>query len=652
MNNTSNLIEAQVGLLKYQECGVDEKSQFEKIHTVVFEDPYQASKTVAGEIAEVIKNKSEKGKLCVLGLATGSTPKSVYKELIRLHREDGLSFKHVVTFNLDEYYPLSPDDQQSYYYFMHNQLFDHIDIPPENVNIPSGTVKADLVDESCKQYEDKIEQLGGIDLQILGIGRTGHIGFNEPGSHINSRTRRVSLDHLTRSDAAEAFMGEENVPRHAITMGVGSIMNAKRIIIMGWGEAKAEILKKAIEGPITDSVPSTFLQRHNNVTAVIDEAAAVELTRLSTPWLVHQAIWNNDEVRKSVIWLALKIGKPILKLTDYDYADNFMGGLIDLHGPAYDINIRVFNQLQRTITGWPGGKPGADDSYRPERAEPAQKRVLIFSPHPDDDVISMGGTLMRLVEQGHEVHVVHQTSGSNAVFDDEVVKYLQFVYGLEGLFNDSMSGLTQLSNEVNKLVSKEELGEQDAAITKQIKGLIRRGEARASAQFAGVQKDQVHFLDMPFYQNKDNRKLDDQDIGLITDVLEKIQPHQVFIAGDLLDPHGTHRLCYEAIHKALNELKIQTWMKDCYVWMYRGAWQEWNIDEIDMAVPLSPDELTKKRKAIFKHQTQKDIVMYRGDDSREFWQRSESRNRNTAETYKKLGLADYEAIEGFVRMRF
>ncbi|WP_258103492.1 glucosamine-6-phosphate deaminase [Marinoscillum sp. MHG1-6] len=637
-------------VLKHQPCGSNEVTQFEKIHTVVFKNPVEASENVAAEIGDLIRSKAEEGLPCVLGLATGSTPKSVYKELIRLHKEDGLSFKNVHTFNLDEYFGLQPYDMRSYHFFMHEQLFDNIDIPEENIHIPSGIVPEKEIVDYCRAYEQKIESLGGIDLQILGIGRTGHIGFNEPGSHVNSRTRRVTLDHLTISDAGPAFDGVENVPRKAITMGVGTIMNAKRVIIMAWGSSKASISQRAIEGEVSDLIPSTFLQHHDNTTFVMDEAASGELTRFKTPWLVGAANWSEAEIKKAVIWLSLKLGKPILKLTDENYAENEMSSLIDEHGPAYNINIKVFNRLQHTITGWPGGKPNADDTYRPERALPVSKRVVVFSPHPDDDAISMGGTVMRLLEQGHEVHIVNQTSGSNAVFDDDVIRYLQFFKDANQHFLLESDILEEKFNLMMDMLNKKKSGDEDSASIKLMKGLIRRGETKASARFSGVKEGNVHFLDMPFYQNKQNRNLTNEDIKSIIDILEKVRPHQVFLAGDLADPHGTHRICYDAILQALDVIRDKVWFGDCYVWMYRGAWQEWNVDQIEMAVPLSPDELMKKRKTIFKHQSQKDFVMFKGDDNREFWERSEARNRATANTYRKLGLAEYEAMEGFVKL--
>ena len=408
---------------------------YEKIPTEIFDDSKSASIHVAGEIASLIRQRNKNDKRTVLGLATGSTPTKVYDELIRLHNEEGLSFKNVVTFNLDEYYPMQPDSLQSYVRFMKEHLFDHIDIPEDHIHIPDGTVEEEQVMEYCKQYEQHIREAGGIDIQLLGIGRTGHIGFNEPGSRPDSRTRLITLDRITRKDAASDFFGEEHVPRRAITMGVGTILDAQRVIMMAWGEGKAPVIKEAVEGPIRESVPATYLQKHTDATVILDDASSAELTRRKTPWLLTSCDWNDQLIRKGVVWLCRKVDKPVLKLTDEDYNEHGMGDLLTRFGPAYDINIKVFNELQHTITGWPGGKPEADDTNRPERAKPFPKRVIVFSPHPDDDVISMGGTLIRLVEHGHDVHVAYQTSGNIAVFDDDVVRFVDFVSDYNELFN-------------------------------------------------------------------------------------------------------------------------------------------------------------------------------------------------------------------------
>lgn len=640
--------------LAHQPSGLTEKTKFEKIHTEIFDNSTQASLTIAHEIAELIRGKQEKGEMCVLGLATGSSPTSVYNELVRLHQEEGLSFKNVVTFNLDEYFPMEPDTLQSYVRFMNEYLFDHIDIDRSNIHIPDGTLPYELVDSFCQEYERKIKDLGGLDLQILGIGRTGHIGFNEPGSHINSKTRLITLDHITRLDAASDFFGEENVPRRAITMGVGTIMKAKRIILMAWGEGKASIIQRTVEGDISDTVPATYLQKHENATLVLDDGSAAELVREKTPWLVQTCKWDNYLAKKAVIWLSLKLQKPVLKLTDRDYNDHGMSDLVAEHGPAYNINIQIFNELQHTITGWPGGKPNADDTYRPERAEPATKRVLIFSPHPDDDVISMGGTFIRLVDQGHDVHVAYQTSGNIAVFDEDVVRFADFFRDFNNIYNISNKDGKNMYQHVLESIKGKKPGDVDSELVQSIKGLIRRGEAKAGCRYVGLSEDKAHFLDMPFYETGLVKKkpLSEEDIKIIVDLLQEVKPHQVYAAGDLSDPHGTHRVCLNAIFQALGRLKEEPWMKDCWVWLYRGAWQEWDINDIEMAVPLSPGELVRKRKAIFKHQSQKDTALFPGADPREFWMRAEDRNHATAALYDRLGLPEYEAIEGFKRYKF
>ena len=646
----------KVRSLKHRECGLDESSRFEKIHTEIFETSAEASVAVASEIADLIRSKAALGENCVLGLATGSSPLGVYKELIRLHKEEGLSFENVVTFNLDEYYHMDPKALQSYVRFMDENLFNHIDIDRANVNIPDGTLDQDLVQVFCADYEQKIADLGGLDLQILGIGRTGHIGFNEPGSHYNSKTRLVTLDHITKTDAASDFFGMDNVPRRAITMGVGTILNAKRILLMAWGEGKSAIIQETVEGQVTDAVPATYLQNHSNATIVLDEASSADLVREKTPWLVGACTWNDELSKKAVIWLSQKLQKPILKLTDRDYMDNGMDDLIAEHGPAYNINIQMFNVLQHTITGWPGGKPGADDSNRPERAEPANKRAIIFSPHPDDDVISMGGTFIRLVDQGHDVHVAYQTSGNIAVFDEDVVRFADFFKDFNTVYSAGNRESKRFYEEVVSNITNKQPGDIDTPVVQKIKGLIRRGEAKAACRYVGITDDKVHFMDMPFYETGliQKQPIGEEDVQIVMELLQSIKPHQIYAAGDLSDPHGTHRVCLDAIFQAVHRLKNEgeSWLDDCYVWLYRGAWQEWGIEEIEMAVPISPGELMRKRKAIFKHQSQKDSALFPGSDLREFWQRAEDRNRNTADIYDKLGLAEYEAMEAFKRWEF
>ena len=609
---------------------------------------------VAEKIKALIEDKASRNEITVLGLATGSTPTRMYEELVRMHKEEGLSFQSVVTFNLDEYFPIQPDSLQSYVRFMNEYLFNHVDIKPDNVHIPDGTIPIETVNNYCIEYEQKIEATGGLDLQILGIGRTGHIGFNEPGSMATSATRLITLDTITRIDAASDFFGEEGVPRRALTMGVGSIMKAKEIIMMAWGEGKAPIIRQTVEGPISDSVPATYLQNHEHATVILDEPAGAELTRIKTPWLVGPCQWTDDLTRRAVVWLCETQKKPILKLTDEAYNENGMSDLIAESGPAYDINIKIFNRLQHSITGWPGGKPNADDSNRPERAEPYPKRVLIFSPHPDDDVISMGGTLIRLVDHGHEVHVAYQTSGNIAVFDDDVVRFMDFAKDFNHTFEQEDRDVGEMYTSVLEFINNKTPGQVDSPDIQTIKGLIRRGEAKAACRYCGIPPEQAHFMDMPFYETGRVRKkpLSDQDIQLTVDLIKKIKPHQIYAAGDLSDPHGTHRVCLNAIFEAMEQLKSEPWLNDCYVWLYRGAWQEWNIAEMEMVVPISPQELLRKRRAVFKHQSQKDRPLFPGADAREFWQRAEQRNRATAQGYDALGLAEYEAMEAFVRYKF
>src|SRR6056297_87239 len=641
--------------LKLRVESIDRRlTYFGKIPTVIYEESSDASVAVANEIATLIKMNDQKAKPTVLGLATGSTPVRVYDELVRLHKEEGLSFKNVITFNLDEYFPIEPNSLQSYVRFMNEHLFDHIDIPDENVHIPDGTIAEDDVHEFCDEYERKIEEAGGLDIQILGIGRTGHIGFNEPGSRPDSKTRLITLDKITRKDAASDFFGEEYVPRRAITMGVGTILEADKIILMAWGESKAPVIKESVEGEINESVPATYLQNHDNTYVVLDNASSEKLTRINTPWLLTSCEWDDKLIRKAVVWLCQKLDKPILKLTDENYNENGMGDLIASKGPAYNINIKVFNELQHTITGWPGGKPKEDDKYRPERAEPFPKKALIFSPHPDDDVISMGGTLIRLVDHGHDVHVAYQTSGNIAVFDDDVIRFADFVTDYAEAFDMKDQKAQSLFSEITRYLKNKEPGQVDSEEIKEIKGLIRRGEAKAAGRYCGVLEENLHFLDMPFYETGRVKKkpLSDEDVKITVNLLRNIKPHQIYAAGDLSDPHGTHRVCLKAIFLALEEVKDEEWAQDCFVWLYRGAWQEWDVNEIEMAVPLSPLELTRKRRAIFKHQSQKDRPLFPGSDTREFWQRSEDRNKATAGTYDDLGLAEYEAMEGFVRYHF
>ena len=627
------------------------EKRFEKIGTVVYDNSTAASKAVAKEISDLIRVKQTQKQACILGLATGSSPKGLYAELVRLHKKEGLSFKNVVSFNLDEYYPMEPDSINSYVRFMNEQLFNHIDILPENCHVPDGTLAKEEIKDYCDQYEAKIKALGGIDLQILGIGGNGHIGFNESGSLQNSKTRLVALDHITRIAASGDFGGLESTPRTAITLGVKKIMEAKRVILLAWGERKSNIIKSSVEGEVTSQVPASYLQEHNNATFVLDKAAASKLTRMNTPWLVEKIEWTDQLIKKAVLSLALYLKKPILMLTDADYIENGMSDLLADAGPAYDINIKIFNKLQNTITGWPGGKPNADDSNRPERAQPEKKRVLIFSPHPDDDIISMGGTFKRLVEQGHEVHVGYQTSGNIAVADDEALRFASFVIDYNEKFNIENKKAVDIYKRAVKFLKNKKSSEIDTNEVRFIKGLIRKGEARAACHFVGIPDEQIHFMELPFYETGAIKKnpIGIADVKITANLIEKIKPHQIYAAGDLADPHGTHKVCLDAIFAAVKELKPKKFMKDCWVWLYRGAWQEWGIDEIEMAIPMGPGQVLEKRKGIFKHQSQKDGVVFQGTDSREFWQRAEDRNRETADLYDQLGLARYAAMEAFVR---
>ncbi len=634
---------------------IREPIAYEKIPTRIFSDSSEASKAVAQEIADIIREKQKKGEQAVLGLATGSSPKTVYAELVRMHREEGLSFRNVISFNLDEYYPMKPAALQSYWRFMKEQLFDLVDIPEGNYHIPDGTISQQMLAQHCAAYEQMIDDAGGLDFQLLGIGGNGHIGFNEPGSLENSKTRLMMLDHSTRVAAAGDFGGElTKVPKKAITMGVSRILSAKRVVLLAWGERKAPKIAEAVEGRVNEQNPASYLQRHPNAMFVIDEAAASDLKRMKTPWLVEDVEWDNAMTKKAVTSLSLSLDKPILKLTNKDYNDNGLSDLLALHGQAYDINIEIFNQMQRTITGWPGGKPNADDTHRPERAMPEKKRCLIFSPHPDDDIISMGGTFQRLVDQGHDVHVAYQTSGNIAVADEEALRFMEFVVDYNEVFKvESKETIDTFKKAIDFLKNKSE-SVVDSEDVRKVKGLIRRGEAKATCRFVGIPDSNVHFLDMPFYETGKVQKnpIGQADIDVVADVIEKVKPHQIYAAGDLADPHGTHKVCLDAIFAALKKLKPKNFMKDCWVWLYRGAWAEWDIHEIQMAVPMSPDQVLQKRLGIFKHQSQKDGVVFQGTDAREFWQRAEERNSGTADLYNKLGLAEYQAMEAFVRYYF
>ncbi|QDT05991.1 Glucosamine-6-phosphate deaminase 1 [Rubripirellula lacrimiformis] len=626
----------------------------ERIACRIFSRASDASVAVAAEIADLIRSQAASGKNAVLGLVAGSSPVNVYTELVRLHQNGELSFANVVTFNSDEYHPMQPTELQSISRFMHEHLFDHVDIDPANVHIPDGTVAKEHSPTYCAHYEQLIRDAGGIDLQLLGINRAGHIGLNEPGSDRGSRTRLITLDQPTRTDAASDFFGAENVPRHAITMGVGTLLDARRVLLLAFGEGKADIVARTVEGYAGANVPSTFLQDHPSVEALLDDAAASRLTRVQSPWLLGEVAWDDITTRRAVIDLAEGVGKAILKLTDADYNEHGLQDLLAAHGSSYDINLRVFRNLQSTIIGWPGGKP--EHRKRPgdrpgHRDDIFPKRVIVFSPHPDDDVISMGGTLIRLVDQGHDVHIAYQTSGNIAVFDEDALRFAEFVEDFCTEFGIQAGGLEAIAHHVDEFLRNKKSGQLDSEEVLRIKGLIRRGEARQGARCCGVPDANLHYLDLPFYQTGriTKRPLSDEDVGITVDLLRQIEPHQIYAAGDLSDPHGTHRTCLSAILQACVICQNDPWYEACAVWMYRGAWQEWAPHQIEMAVPLSPQEVARKRVAIFKHESQKDRALFPGSDLREFWQRAEARNADTARRYDELGLAEYAAIEGFVR---
>lgn len=628
---------------------------FEKIPVEIFPTSTEGSNYAAGEIAKLIRQTQKENKPCVLGLATGSTPISMYKELVRLHKEEGLSFNNVITFNLDEYFPIAKTAFQSYWSFMHRHLFDHIDIKPENIHIPNGELSKEAAKKHCIEYEQMIDDAGGIDLQVLGIGNNGHIGFNEPGSSIFSKTHITNLDNSTRVANAREFQNISKVPRLALTMGISTIMKAKRVLLMAWG-FKAPIIAKAVEGNVTEQVPASILQQHNNCTFILDEQAASELARFKSPWLTGEIEWTPKIIKRAVVNLALKLNKPVLSLTTLDYNENGLGDLLVEKGDAYEINLQVYYLLRDSITGWPGGKPNVDLPTHPERSEPYPKRVIIFSPHPDDDIISMGGTFMRLHDQGHEVHVAYQTSGNIAVTDEFVTRFLDFAVGFQDLFDmDNKKSMKILEDAQNYLASKK-TGGVDTPEIRAIKGLIRRCEAKATCKYVGLTEGHWHFQNLPFYETGtiEKKPMGEEDIKLTMQLLREIKPHQVYAAGDLADPHGTHKVCLDIVFESLRRIKEagDEWIKDCWLWLYKGAWQEWDIADIEMAIPMSPDQVVKKRFGIFIHQSQKDAVPFQGTDNREFWQRAEDRNANTANLYSALGLTKYAAMEAFVRWMY
>ncbi len=628
-------------------------TRLEKIPTDIYETPEEGANQIAQDIAQHIRDKQKAGRFCVLALAGGNSPRNVYSALVRMHREEGLSFRNVIVFNLYEYYPLASDAVTSNLNALKEMLLDHVDIDQQNIFSPDGTIAKDTIFEYCRLYEQRIESFGGLDIALLGIGRVGNIGFNEPGSRLNSTTRLILLDNASRNEASKMFGGIENTPISSITMGVSTILSAKKVYLLAWGEEKAEMVKACVEGAVTDTIPASFLQTHNNARVSLDLSAAANLTRIQRPWLVTSCEWNDKLIRSAIVWLCQLTNKPILKLTNKDYNENGLSELLALYGSAYNVNIKIFNDLQHTITGWPGGKPNADDTYRPERAKPYPKRIIVFSPHPDDDVISMGGTIRRLVEQKHDVHVAYETSGNIAVGDEEVIRFLHFINGFNQLFNDSADQvINEKYAEIRQYLRQKKDGDMDTRDILTIKGLIRRGEARTACTYNNIPLDHVHFLDLPFYETGKIQKnpLGEADVEIVRQLLRDVQPHQIFVAGDLADPHGTHRVCTDAVFAAIDLEKEEgaDWLKECRIWMYRGAWAEWEIENIEMAVPISPEELRAKRNSILKHQSQMESAPFLGNDERLFWQRSEDRNRATAALYDSLGLASYEAMEAFV----
>ncbi len=635
---------------------LSELTRCEKIPTTIYPKTEEGARSIANAIEKTIRQKQQSGQYCVLGLGTGSSLTPVFSELIRMHKEEGLSFSNVVVFNAYEYFPLQPDAKNSTLNQLKDRLLSHVDINPQNVFSPEGTVPQERVQEFCRLYEQRIQSFGGIDIMLLGIGRIGNIATNEPGSVLTSSSRLILIDNLTREEMSMSQTTNETVPPCSITMGISTILKSRQIYLTAWGEEKADILQKTVEGPISDAIPATFLQTHNDAHVVIDLAAAGRLTRIVHPWLVTSCTWTDKLTRAALVWLCEVTGKPILKLTNKDYNENGLSELLTIYGSAYNANIKIFNDLQHTITGWPGGKPNADDTYRPERANPFPKRVIVFSPHPDDDVISMGGTIRRLVEQGHDVHLAYETSGNIAVGDEEVTRFMHFINGFNQLFiGEKDKVIKDKYKEIKEFFKKKKDGDMDTRDILTIKGLIRRGEARTACTFNHIPLDHVHFLDLPFYESGKIEKfpMTEKDVQIVRKLIAEVKPHQIYVAGDLADPHGTHRKCTDAVLAAIDlekEAKAE-WLKDCRIWMYRGAWAEWDIENIEMCVPMSPEELRAKRNAILKHQSQMESAPFLGNDERLFWQRAEDRNRNTAKIYDNLGLACYEAMEAFVEYK-
>ena len=629
-------------------------TRLEKIPTNIFETSEEGVVQIANEIVAKIQDRQREGKFCTIAIGTGASLRPLFTELIRKHKDEGVSFRNVVFFNLYEYYPLTEGAGSSFSHL--NKLFlSQIDIDRQNIFTMDGSIPQEAIIEHCRLYEQRIQTFGGLDMVIMGIGREGNIGMNEPGSHASSTTRLILIDATSRSEAAHNI-GVDNLPPCSITMGINTIMGARKVYMLAWGEDKADIIRSAVEDKVSDTLPASYLQLHANTSVCVDLAAAAHLTRIQRPWLVTSCEWNDKLIRSAIVWLCTTLNKPILKLTNKDYNENGLSELLALYGSAYNANIKVFNDLQHTITGWPGGKPNADDTYRPERAKPFPKRVVVFSPHPDDDVISMGGTLRRLVQQGHEVHVAYETSGNIAVGDEEVVRFMHFINGFNQLFENSEDKvISDKYAEIKQFFSTKKEGDMDTRDILTIKGLIRRGEARTACTFNRIPLSRCHFLDLPFYETGKIEKnpISEADVEIVLNLLREVKPHQIYVAGDLADPHGTHRVCTDAVFAAIDEEKNAgaEWLKDCRIWMYRGAWAEWEIENIEMAVPLSPEELRAKRNSILKHQSQMESAPFLGNDERLFWQRSEDRNRGTASLYDQLGLACYEAMEAFVEYK-
>ena len=660
LNLSSQIVLNQIPEEFYRPATAIERSEitrFEKLPTDIFPTIEEGTIDIANHLEADIKKREQEGRKYVMGVGSGSSLTPIFQELIKRHQEGKLSFKNVVIFNAYEYFPLSVENVNRSINQLKDRFLNHIDIDTENIFTPDGTITQDDVQEHCRQYEQHIKELGGLDVILLGIGRMGNIATNEPGSSITSASRLILIDETSREEMKMSFGSQESVPPCSITMGVSTILAARKIYLTAWGEEKADIIKKTVEGKVSDAVPASFLQTHNDAHVVIDLSAAAKLTRIQHPWLVASCKWTDKLVRSALVWLCQITGKPLLKLTNKDYNENGLSELLALYGSAYNANIKIFNDLQHTITGWPGGKPDADDTYRPERAKPFPKRVIVFSPHPDDDVISMGGTLRRLVQQGHDVHVAYETSGNIAVGDEEVVRFMHFINGFNQLFaNEQDEVIKSKYKEIKEFLKNKKEGDIDSQDIRTIKGLIRRGEARTASTFNQIPLDHVHFLDLPFYESGKIEKLPmgEADVKIVRELITKVKPHQIYVAGDLADPHGTHRKCTDAVLAAIDlekEAKAE-WLKDCRVWMYRGAWAEWEIENIEMCVPISPEELRAKRNSILKHQSQMESAPFLGNDERLFWQRSEDRNRGTAKLYDDLGLACYEAMEAFVEYKF